>query len=280
MKKYFLNKSIALLLVAVAFSSCDAVLDQNKTDFGKGPVLAQFEKPSVTANFVKDGSIVSYNVPIEIIGGRNEPLNVPVEITISADASSTATSGVEYSLDNTTFTIPAGALSVNAVIKVNSPNLDPFDAKTLVLKIISSSQGVSETNTTSITLQAVCSLDLNNFIGTYTAINAASPNALTSTVSLGPVANSLLIRNTAGRGTDEIVALFSTDVTNPTITFISEEYDKFLYNHASYGHVWGTTIDPELSTYNSCDFSMKLEYKNCVNVGCFAGSSKISMTKN
>ena len=128
-----LNFFIVVLLASFTVSSC--LLDDEKTDFGKGPILAQFEKPSVTANFIKDGSVTPYNVAITIIGGKNKPLNEPVDITISADPSSTATSGVEYSLAATTFTIPAGEMSVDAVINVNTANLDPFDAKTLVLKI-------------------------------------------------------------------------------------------------------------------------------------------------
>ncbi|RBN49557.1 DUF1735 domain-containing protein [Flavobacterium psychrolimnae] len=272
MKKYLLNKSIAIFLLAVTFTSCDAILDQEEIDFGQGPVLAQFENSSITANFIKDGSTVSYDVPITIIGGRNEPLDVPVEVTISADASSTATAGVEYSLDNTKFTIPAGELSVNAVIKVNTSNLDPFDAKTLVLKIDSSSQGVSETNTTSVTLQAVCSLDLNNFLGSYTSTTAGvSKNSL---VTLGSKPNSLLITT----GSEKILVELNTDVTNPTITYVEE--GAVLSVHASYGDIWATTISPALSTYNSCDFSMKLEYKRCVSIGCFAGSRITTMTKN
>ncbi len=271
MKKYLI-KSISLFLIALAFSSCDAIIDQEETDFGKGPILAQFENSSVTANFIKDGSISSYNVPITIIGGTNEPLNVATDVTISADASSTATAGVEYSLDNTTFTIPAGELSVNAVIKVNTSSLDPFDAKTLVLKIVSSSQGVSETNTTSITLQAVCTLDLNNFLGSYTSTTAGvSKN---SVVTLGSKPNSLLITT----GSEKILVELSTDVTKPTITYVEE--GAVLSVHASYGDIWATTISPELSTYNSCDFSMNLEYKRCVSIGCFSGSRITSMTKN
>ncbi|SFS60389.1 hypothetical protein [Lutibacter maritimus] len=271
-----LNFFIVVLLASFTVSSC--LLDDEKTDFGKGPILAQFEKPSVTANFIKDGSVTPYNVAITIIGGKNKPLNEPVDITISADPSSTATSGVEYSLAATTFTIPAGEMSVDAVINVNTANLDPFDAKTLVLKIDSSSESVSESNLAAITLQAVCSLDLNGFVGTYTAVNARFANPLTATVELGPLPNSLLLTNIDGYGDDEVLIVLSTDVVNPTITYAGDA-NYYIYNHSTYGPVWATTLTPEQSTYNSCDFSLNLEFKRCVSIGCFGGSRVVKMTK-
>lgn len=271
-----LNFFIVVLLASFTVSSC--LLDDEKTDFGKGPILAQFEKPSVTANFIKDGSVTPYNVAITIIGGKNKPLNEPVDITISADPSSTATSGVEYSLAATTFTIPAGEMSVDAVINVNTANLDPFDAKTLVLKIDSSSESVSESNLAAITLQAVCSLDLNNFVGTYSADNKYWGEVYTATVELGPLPNSLLLTNVEGYGDDEVLIVLSTDVVNPTITYAGDA-NYYIYNHSTYGPVWATTLTPEQSTYNSCDFSLNLEFKRCVSIGCFGGSRVVKMTK-
>lgn len=271
-----LNFFIVVLLASFTVSSC--LLDDEKTDFGKGPILAQFEKPSVTANFIKDGSVTPYNVAITIIGGKNKPLNEPVEITISADPSSTATSGVEYSLAATTFTIPAGEMSVDAVINVNTANLDPFDAKTLVLKIDSSSESVSESNLAAITLQAVCSLDLSGFVGTYSADNKYWGEVYTATVELGPLPNSLLLTNVEGYGNDKVLIVLSTDVVNPTITYAGDATYK-IYDHASYGPVWATTLTPEQSTYNSCDFSLNLEFKRCVSIGCFGGSRVVKMTK-
>lgn len=275
--KIFKKRYIAAILSVFLMSSCDAILDQDETDFGQGPILAQFAKPSETANFITDGSVATYNVPIAIVGGDNQPINSPVEITISVDPSSTATAGVEFSLEKTSYTVMPGDLSVDAEIKVNTDNLDPFDAKTLVLKIDSSSQGVSESNKTNIVLQAVCELDMSGFVGNYTSTTSRVAGERTSTVELGPYPNSLLITNAEAYGGDEILAVLSGDVTNPTITYIEEE--AVLTVHPVYGDIWATTISPGLSTYNSCDYSMKLEFKRCVSIGCFGGSRKITLIK-
>ncbi|QCX40084.1 hypothetical protein FF125_17130 [Aureibaculum algae] len=268
-----------LTMVSFMMSSCDPLLDDYETDFGKGPILAQFNSQNTTANFIQDGTTQTYDVAISIIGGDNQPINRPVEVTISADPSSTATAGTEFNLTTTSFTIPAGQLSTNAQIEVLTANLDPFDAKTLVLKIDTSSEGVSESNLTSIKLQGVCELDLSGFVGVYSSVNTRFAAPLVSTVELGPVPNSLLITNTDGYGDDEVVVLLSTDVTNPTMTYISEENQAYLYDNSTYGWVWATTLTPEQSTYNSCDYSLNLEYKRCVSIGCFGGSRVITMTK-
>ncbi|TXE06902.1 hypothetical protein ES711_13225 [Gelidibacter salicanalis] len=275
--KIFKIRNIATILSVFFMVSCDTLLDQNETDFGKGPILAQFESSSTTANFITDGTVATYNVPIAIVGGNNLPLSQPVDITISVDPSSTAQAGVEFALEKTTYTIMPGDMSVNAEIKVDTKNLDPFDAKTLVLRIDSSSQGVSESNKTNIVLQAVCELDMSSFVGDYTSTTTRVAGERTSKVELGPYPNSLLITNAEAYGTDEILAVLSGDVTKPTITFIEKE--AILYVHATYGDLWATTISPGLSTYNSCDYSMNLEFKRCVSIGCFGGSRKITLVK-
>lgn len=283
--KIFKIRTIAAVLsVFLMVASCDALLDEHETDFGQGPILAQFESSSVSANFITDGSVATYNVPIEIIGGKNQPINTPVNITISVDPSSTATSGVEYTLETTTYTIQPGDLSVNAQIKVDTDKLDPFNPKTLVLKIDSSSLGVSESNKTAIVLQAVCELDMNNFVGNYTATTnragAANGGVGTATVELGSKPNSLLITNADARGTDTIMVILSGDVTNPTITYVEGGEEASTYFHTGYGlNVFAATITPKSSLYNSCDYGMQLEFKSCMSIGCFAGTTKISLVK-
>ena len=72
--------------------------------------------------------------------------------------------------------------------------------------------------------------------------------------------------------------IISGDVTQPTITFV-EGGEATIYMHSSYGKVWAATLNAGLSTYNSCDYSINLEFKSCVGVGCFAGSTKIKLVK-
>ena len=168
MKKFIYKFNYAVVAIAaMCLVSCDALLDQDETDFGQGPILAQFEKTQTELNIIKDPEVTSidYEVPITFFGGKNVPLDRDVEVTIATSPDSEAKEGEEFELTSTTFTIPAGQTSAIASIKILTENLVPFEFKDIVLEITSSSESVSDKNTTAITLKA---LDENTLAGTYT----------------------------------------------------------------------------------------------------------------
>jgi hypothetical protein len=281
MKNILYKVKYAILAMGIiAFGSCDSLLDQDETDFGKTPVLVQFEKASVTANFIKtdENPVYSYEIPLVIIGGKNQPIDEDVTVSVSADPSSTATEGFEYNFSGEkNVTISAGQMSATIEIEVLSENLDPFDPKDLVLKIDSSSKTISESSITSLTLQAACQLDMDSFLGTYDAVEDGQYNYIVEVLA-GPEPNTLLLTNLYESEGETIIEL-SEDPSNPTIIYRSEELGAVLYVHATYGDLWATTISPESSSYNSCSNFMALEFKRCVSLGCFGGSVKIELTK-
>lgn len=166
MKKYLLNKSIVLLLVAIAFSSCDAILDQDVTDFGKGPVLTKFTEAETEVNIIKDvaNTPKTFEFEISYSGGRNVALDKDVTVTIATSATSEAKEGVEFELPIKTFTIPAGETSATASLKILTGGLVPFDFKDIVLEIVDSSESIAEKNTITITVKA---LGANSLAGRY-----------------------------------------------------------------------------------------------------------------
>lgn len=166
MKKYLLIKTIALLLFAVAFSSCDAILDQDETDFGKGPVLTTFTETETEVNIIKDvaNTPVDYEFDISYSGGKNVALDKDVTVTIATSATSEAKEGVEFELPTKTFTIPAGETLATASIRILTGGLVPFDFKDIVLEIVDSSESIAEKNTITITVKA---LGANSLAGRY-----------------------------------------------------------------------------------------------------------------
>lgn len=166
MKKYLIIKSISLILVAIAFSSCDAILDQDETDFGKGPVLTTFTETETEVNIIKDvaNTPKMYEFDISYSGGRNVPLDKDVTVTIATSATSEAKEGKEFELPVKTFTIPAGKNSSTASLKILTGGLVPFDFKDIVLEIVSSSESIAEKNTITITVKA---LGANSLAGRY-----------------------------------------------------------------------------------------------------------------
>jgi hypothetical protein len=180
-----INKLFLLVMFAVTATSC---LDDEVIDFGKGPIITQFSNKTVTNNFLQDGSdaVYEYEVPIEYRGGAGLALKEEVTITISVDAAaSTATEGKEFSLPVTSFTIPAGSQQAFAKIMVNSAQLDALNPLTAVLQIESSSQTVSDSNKTVITLQAICPSALaGDYV--FESARASKVGITIAVVSTGP----------------------------------------------------------------------------------------------
>lgn len=166
MKKYLLTKTIAALLFAVTFTSCDAILDQEETDFGKGPVLTTFTNSTAEVNIIKDvaNTPKDYEFEISYSGGKNVPLAKDVTVKIATSSKSEAKEGVEFELPTKTFTIPAGQSSAKAKLKILTGGLVPFDFKDIILEITESSESVAELNTMTITVKA---LGANSLAGRY-----------------------------------------------------------------------------------------------------------------
>ncbi|MCK0156204.1 hypothetical protein MWU65_03375 [Cellulophaga sp. F20128] len=186
-KNIFKLSYITAILSVFLMVSCDAILEEDITDFGKGPIIVQFSTKSISSNFLQDENNVVYDyiIPIEYQGKDGLPLSEDVTITIGVAASSEATEGVEFSLSETSFTIPAGEKTATASIKVNSENLDSNDPKKLVLEILTSSQTVSDKNETEIVLQAICPSALQ---GNYTYSNGTQKDASITVTGSGTYA--------------------------------------------------------------------------------------------
>lgn len=279
MKNKIFNYRIIFIAVASCFMFSSCLIEDDLVDFGDSPVLVQFGNSDITANFIKDDvnpETFTYDIPVVLIGGKNQPIGKSVDVAVSVDTSSTATEGVEFNLLDNMVTIPAGETSASVQIEVLSGNLDPFDAKTLVLRIDSSSLTISDSFKTSVDIQAACPFDITPFYGTYDATGDGGD--YTVEVVEGPAENTLLVTNLTNTGGETVIEL-STDPTNPTITYRSDEFDAALSIHSSYGSVWATTVTPGTSSYGSCDNSLYLKFKRCVSVGCFGGTKVAELTK-
>lgn len=173
-----INYIIAFVLISFTVTSC--LLDDTVTDFGKGPIITQFSAKEATGNFLQDGTnaVYEYLIPIEYQGADGIPLNEAVTITIAVDPNSEATEGVEFTLSQTEFTIPAGERFANAMISVNSEFLDALDPKVAIIAITASSQTISDNFKTEVTLQAICP---SNLEGEYVNQAYGDPTTITST---------------------------------------------------------------------------------------------------
>lgn len=111
-----MNYTVGLLMV-LALVSCDAILDQDETDFGTGSNTVGFESGFTTLKAVADGQTVSSGIPIIIQGPSVSKLKGDVTVLVNLDPSSTAIEGVHYTLD-----------SNNIVLSPSSSSLSPSGA--------------------------------------------------------------------------------------------------------------------------------------------------------
>ncbi|UFH46740.1 hypothetical protein LNP27_01525 [Flavobacterium galactosidilyticum] len=169
--KNIINKSkiAALLLIMVGFTSCDAILDQEEIDFGKGPVLTSFAKPVNELNVIKTvaNTPIQYEFDITYKGGKGIALDKDVTVVIATSPKSKAKEGVEFSLPVKSFTIPAGSKTAKASMTILTGGLVPFDFKDIVLEIKESSQSIAELNTFTLTVKA---LGAESLAGEYEVI--------------------------------------------------------------------------------------------------------------
>ena len=107
MKSILYNlKFTAVVVLTLSFmTSCDALLDDDVTDFGTGPNFVGFEEGSIDVNVGEGSGNNDAVIPLVVIGPTSEFMNETVTVTWSVDPSSTAEAGVHYELPSSSGTV-------------------------------------------------------------------------------------------------------------------------------------------------------------------------------
>lgn len=155
--------TLGVLLFVINATSC---LDGDAIDFGKGPLLVQFEKFTTDLNLIQDAenTPVEYEFTVGYEGADGTALNEDVQVTIITSSTSDAKEGIDFEIITKNLTIPSGQKSTTGSLKVFPGGLVPFVFKDIVLEISDASISLSEKKTSSITLKA---LGPNTLAGTY-----------------------------------------------------------------------------------------------------------------
>lgn len=172
-------KFITVGLIALGFTSCDAILDDEETDFGNGPDFIGFTTSAVTAPVEVDGEEHSYNAQIHLFGPGSETFGEEITVTYAIDAeSTTAQEGVHYSLGggNTVTLTPENDYSAVIPVTIFTEGLEPPVEETLTFVITefstSSNKDVVISDTgdeLAVAISYICFADLT---GTYTMTNS------------------------------------------------------------------------------------------------------------
>ncbi len=140
-------KYLFLLITLVSFAGAclvddEEIYEQNATGYN----VATFEKFATNLGALANGAEYQRVLNMKLVGPTVKDLTGDVTVTVEADASSTAESGVHYRIDNPTITLNAsdnylGTLTVTMVTEGNSPpedgtpELEAYVAPVLVLNV-------------------------------------------------------------------------------------------------------------------------------------------------
>lgn len=93
-------KIISIAVLVLSTYSCDAILEEDITDFGTGPNFVGFSGATLTLSAQANGEESSAEVPIRIIGPSVPDLTQEMLVMVSVDPASTAVEGLHYRLDS------------------------------------------------------------------------------------------------------------------------------------------------------------------------------------
>lgn len=229
---FFTFSSMVVLVVAVLFAC------KKDADVTVPPVQAHFANRS-TGNFIMTSAANNvYKIPIGLTAPSSEARTVKISVTSPTGA----VAGTHYTVNSTTFTIPAGKVTDTLVLTGTFAQYTSGRKDTLVFTIEGLDKGSTVmpsdyNNTLKLFMRGPCSeAELNDvdseksFLGDYNNTNedfggAYGPykTTITSAVRTGPTTANVTIANVFDAGWNPMtVTLDWTDLANKKVTFVAQ----------------------------------------------------------
>lgn len=163
-------KYLVIAILALSVSSCDAILDQDVTNYGTGPNFVGFSSSAVTLSAPANGDEYERTVTVSIIGPTVENMTESVTVNIAVDPSSTAVEGEHYRLGATSVTLTPdndyrATIPVTIITEDIFPPLDTNPVLSLIVTDVSDTTTNlvinDKTESVDVTLSYLCSSELN-----------------------------------------------------------------------------------------------------------------------
>ncbi|MFD0860797.1 hypothetical protein ACFQ1M_01145 [Sungkyunkwania multivorans] len=163
-------KNIKFLFIAFISSlvAVSCLVDDEPSElekgFATGEYVAGFKNTTAETNFLTDGQVGSFSLPVDLLAGQVFANTPQIDLTFEVDASSTAVEGVDFDFVSTSrvVSIPASRDFATIDFNIYTENIEPLAPKTIVIRLVNSSNGViSETQqTATIILGGICFSDV------------------------------------------------------------------------------------------------------------------------
>ncbi|KOS07882.1 hypothetical protein AM493_18820 [Flavobacterium akiainvivens] len=160
MKNIF--KSVALVLFsALVLTGCEE--DKVVFDNRGGQTMLAFD---VATQNIGVGPAEGENVGYVVVNSTTVS-DQPRTFTVQVDESSTAIAGVEYTIDQSTYVIPAGEYNAQIKITGNFDELAEGENKTIVLNIVTDGSFTVDRDETIVTIYRSCPVPSTFGVGNY-----------------------------------------------------------------------------------------------------------------
>jgi hypothetical protein len=182
MKKFKIY--ILLFVFTISFSSC-LLEDETPTDnFGKSPNLIGFNKSSIAANALADGTTTEVMIPLLVTGPTSIDITEDVNFSVEVDVSSTAVEGTHYTLNTDNLSLSAAdGLKTSIPVTIITAGIVPplAEAPTLVLNLTTTSKNAIVSGRTGQVSIAINYLCFSKLAGDYVINFASGPTNVTVT---------------------------------------------------------------------------------------------------
>ncbi len=183
-------KKIKLILLALPFIAFSCFVDDDPQPFEEAlsntPYTVGFERSQTIVSYTPNTGTIPVEIYVNLLGGENFSNTPQQDVTFEIDTNaSTAMAGSDYSIEGSSFTIDANREFGIITLNLLSDNLTAEPPGTVVLNLLTATNGVvaEQFKTTTIFICPVSDLG-----GSYTSpeiIASTAPNAVITEIGTG-----------------------------------------------------------------------------------------------
>lgn len=252
------NKIYAFLAVAVMALTTTACFDDPGSDTIFNGNMVEFDAGNIpnglTTTQIRVNDTQTDQLQIQVNRVSTDG-TAAITMNIAVDPTSTAVSGVHYSLASNTVTIPAGEFVANFPVTILTGNIEPTETPQLKL-VIESATGAdisSNYGDLSINIRVVCPSNISTDTDVWTATSVSRFGTFTSDVKVSPLGNGRYVISDvsaglyAAFGFGTIQEAIYSDNCN-ALTFVQSRQTEFLISAPS--------VDPKIGTFDAATNTM------------------------
>lgn len=253
MKKLYIY--FAVVFAAMAMTSCfddpgtDVFIEVNQVEFNAGNL-----PNGLTATQTRASDTQTDVLQVQV-NRVSTDASAAITMNIAVDPSSTAVSGVHYSLASNTVTIPAGEFVANYPVTILTGNIQPTETPQLKLVIASATGAELSPNYAdlSINIRVVCPSAISVAADVWAATSVSRFGTFVADVSVTPLGAGRYVISDVSAG---LYAAFGFSTTQEAI--YSDNCNKLTFVQARQAEfaISAPVVDPKVGSYTASTKTM------------------------